>query len=160
MLALSILGAGALIGAGLYFGLRGGSPAPVPPPPSATAAAAATVAAKPASTTTATEPAVLTPEAHRKAVEEATAAVAAQKKAWTSRCWEPALAKTPEPKTSRYLIALSFNKDGALVVSGVSQVRDKPSRLDVVGCLQSALSGFSITPPGAPAALEIPIEFP
>lgn len=174
----AVLVGAAIIGAGLYFGLRAQSPAPGAPPlqpeavrPLEPPAAPNPAAPNPAIPNPATpnQPMALpamplelgTPEAKARATTDAKAAVLAEKKAnWTAKCWAPALATNKEPATSKYSLSLAFDADGKQSGQGVSELRGEPSRPDVSTCLSRQPMNLKIPPPGMPVNVEIQLEFP
>lgn len=167
LVPLSILGAGALVGAGLYFGLRERPVLAPLPEPSASAAPALPPAAPPTVAPTeavtpeppAAAPGPVSPEVITKASEDAARALEKAKKKLSDACWKPALAETPEPKTARYLFNLSFDARGKEIARGVTELRDE-SRADVGQCLRAQPIGLEIPPPGAIIAVSIALEFP
>lgn len=167
----AVLLGSAIIGAGLFFGLRAQSPAPgAPPPPPETVRPIETTAppnpappnpANPAPANPAAPFDLGSPDVKARATTDAKAAVLAEKKAnWTAKCWTPALAANKEPATSKYSLSLSFDPEGKQVGQGVSELRDAPSRPDVSSCLSRQPMSLKIPPPGMPVYVEVPLEFP
>lgn len=163
---VSIVLGGALIGGGLYFGLRDGTPASLPPtailastsPAPGTPPTAAQ--ANPPITPPATPAAPLDAEDRKRFEAEVNKAIAGLKPEWKKKCWDPAVKATAEPKTSKYTLNLSFSAEGKTVGVGWSELRDVPSRADVAQCLRQELVSVTATPPGAPTGVELPVEFP
>ena len=147
---LAIVLAGALIGAGLFFGLRS---RPEPAPYGAPGAQAALPLPGPAA-----PPAPpLDPALVRR---NGDAAAVGLKRRMIERCWQPAVAKVPTPATSRYTMDSLFTAEGVEVSRGISEVREVPSRMDVAGCLRSLPLDLRIPPPGGKVRLEFVLEFP
>lgn len=169
LVPLSILGAGALVGAGLYFGLAARpivlSPPPTPEPPSASVAPAlppsnpAPVQATPPPEPPPATPGPLPPEVVTKATDDATRALERSKKQLVETCWKPAVAETPEPKTARFIFNLSFDAQGKESARGVTELRGE-SRADVGQCLRASTGGLEIPAPGAVVAVSISVVFP
>lgn len=170
LVPLSILGAGALVGAGLFFGLRE-RPVLHPDAPSASGSHTATPILVPPASPTLKVPVVAPPEPApggpgpvspgvvTKATEDATKALEKAKTQLTESCWKPALAASPEPKSARYLFNLSFDAQGHELARGVTELRDA-SRADVGQCLRAQPLGLEIPAPGAIIAVSIAVEFP
>jgi hypothetical protein len=165
-----VIGSG-LIGLGLYFGLRASAPAPIPssstpvlmtatsqPPAASTAPAGSSEPARPTAAGTAGS---LSQEVVERVKKSATEALLAEKKAkFLPRCWEPALAREPQPATSKYLFELSFDADGRENVRGIHEPRGE-SRGDVGQCMREIPMGIRITPaPGAPVMVSVELTFP
>ena len=167
-----LLGSG-LIAAGLYFGQQRHqdprSPPPSAPSPdlpgAATPAAPATrapVAPGPAAAPPqlSSQPPLEPPAAPRDEVaRRASAALEAQRALLVERCWKPAVAKVPEPTSTKLTLSLSFDAEGLQIGRGVVEDR-ATSRADVTACVLSTLQPLSIPPPGAGAFIEIPFSLP
>ncbi|MFO0547394.1 MAG: hypothetical protein U0271_03345 [Polyangiaceae bacterium] len=176
VLAGAIIVAGGLIGLGLWAGLRERA-APQPAPPALTtsapinttttssssvavgvsALAPASVPAPPPSTT-----APLVSSATRsKAERDLRAAAEEFRTKWIkAKCWDPIVAKTPEPKISTYHLSLSVDANGNEVAHGLGEVRDKPSRQDVAACARNLQWRASVPAPGEPLTIEFDLELP
>jgi hypothetical protein len=76
-----------------------------------------------------------------------------------SPCWERLLAQEAGPVTSIYRIQLAFATDGREVGRAISEVREHPSRYDVVQCLRGFPPGLSIAPLSRPLTLEFELHF-
>ena len=174
LLPASIVLGCALIGAGLYFGLRRDD-APAAPPATPSIATTASIASEDAAAPAVAPPSPPPPAAdgatppvastagevdRTKATAEAQKAVAAWKKQLVPKCWAPMVAKAPEPATSKYSLQIAFDADGKEVGRGVSELRGTPSRADVADCLRSEKLGLSIPAPGAPITVEVELAFP
>jgi hypothetical protein len=147
-----LLGCG-LIAAALYFGLRHG--------PSSTASAPAVVASPAPPAPPALTAAATASEPPPSALAAIRAAMLAEKeRVFKPKCWQPAIAKAPEPARSSYSISTSFDATGKEVMRGVSELRDVPSRPDVAQCLRGLPMGLTIPAPGQAVTTEVSIEFP
>jgi hypothetical protein len=172
-----VIGSG-LIALGLYAGLSASGPGPsgtappalapppssalLPPPLPATGVppAAVEVSAAPSAGGVSATSSVRPPGSVEAVKQEVVKLLAEQKKAlFVPKCWQPALAKQAEPKTSRFLFSLSFDAAGVERVRGISEIRGE-SRVDVARCLREQPGGLKITPTGASVSLELFLDFP
>jgi hypothetical protein len=152
---VAIIAAGALIGLGLFFGLRSQTAGPALPADAASPTTSPVTA--PAS---ALLPLPTPPEPPRPGPATAAAvdtkAVAASlklaldqhKKMIVEQCLNPSLAKKAEPKTVKLSFNFSLDASGKQVARGVSEDR-ATSRPEVTQCIQEKLPGLSVAPPGA-----------
>ena len=162
----------AIIGAGLYFGLR--SQAPATPAPAAGAsdfgrprdgAVAGTGAAAPPPALPPRGGGLVMPgapeEVRQRAENAAREALLAEKKArFIPECWAPAIKKQPSPATSKHVFSIGFDAQGREMGRGLKEIRGQ-TRGDVSQCLRAFPMGLRISPPpGVPIVVEIPIEFP
>jgi hypothetical protein len=160
---LAIIIAGALVGTGVFFGLRQReAPRGAPPSSVAVEAAPAGTARAPAE-----PPAPLRPSpapnaptvSRDKVARDAAAALEAQRRDLGRKCWEPAVSLHPTSKSTKWVFNLSFDAEGNQTVRGVAE--DRPtSRPDVTVCVLAALQPLKIPPPGAPAYVEVPFSLP
>jgi len=140
---ISILLGGALIGVGLFLGLRERAPArPEPQGASSRAASEPRESSPPPSSP------VIDRAAVQRAVERA---LEAQRAAVVERCIPPA-ARGGGP--SRLHINITFDKDGNQIARGIIPERGDP-RLDLSACATDALPSLTIPPQGAPIALDL-----
>jgi hypothetical protein len=175
---ISILLGCALIGAGLFFGLRerpvaapptpaaaeateepDAPPRPAPSAPSAPAAPPATQAALPIPAGFALGPPAAPKAIQEAATKDATAALEALRKKLVKACWAPAVAKEPTPARSKYLYQMTFDPSGKEIARGISETRDE-SRPDVARCLREQPMGLTIPPPGAVVAVDVTLHLP
>ena len=172
VLGASIIVGCGLIATGLYAGLRanrddGPSAALATGSVGTESAAPARSASLAASVDSTAEPSTSVPlgtSSARLSFAEAEAqareAVNTEKKrVFIPKCWAPAIASNPEPKTSSYVLSLGFDAQGREVVRGVSEVRGK-SRQDVAKCLRAQPLGFNVSPLSAPTTIEVTLDFP
>ena len=153
MLPLSIVCAGALIGAGLYLGLRR-APAPSSPP-----VATSAYAPEPPE---AGAPVVLAPPTaalRAKVAADVLAALDQDRARLVRTCWEPSFKKDPKPARLTLALRFEFNPKGARVVSGVAEA-DAPSRADVSECLRAQDLVPSVPAPGTIVAVEVRWSLP
>lgn len=162
----SILIGCALIGLGLYFGLRAGRPAKAPasddvsellgteaPKRDIPAKARAPAARAPAADAQA-------PGMKAKVMEQAIQALERERPQFVKRCWEPALKEKPEPSKAKFLFNMSFDgATGREISRGISETREYP-RSDVAQCLRALPMNLSVDPPGANVNIEVFFSFP
>jgi len=91
---------------------------------------------------------------------DVTAALAAQLPALRAACWDPAIAVTPEPATSRYTFDLTVGPDGREVARGISEIRDEPSRADVARCLRELPGRLQVRAPNKATRVQVWLRFP
>lgn len=174
----SILIGCSIIGAGLYFGLKG-QPQPVAPPAAIPGAGAGTGPAGPPSATVAITvpvpqqapampapvmpglagPAV-PPEVQAAAERAATEALAAEKKSYfVPSCYKPAIEKQPQPPAAKYMVDMTFDPQGTQVTFGLNEDRSA-LRPDVAQCIRDRNLALKIPPQGYPVRVMLPLEFP
>jgi hypothetical protein len=159
---LGTIGAGSLIGLGLYLGLRSGS--------ATTAPIAAPLAGAAASAATPPAPAPMEPSQAR---AEAAKALEAQRARLTERCWKPSVERAPLPAKVEYVLNFTFDADGKQITRGTAEKlpgdggpfdpRHPPAqagRPDVTACLSGALAPVTIPPPGRSTYVEVPFGLP
>lgn len=182
---LSILIGSAIIGAGLYFGLReraaepssapaemasawpaaGGGAPPVTSGPAPLMPAASShqpIMGQPTmAQPTLAQPPLAVPDAElrQRVAADAQAALTAARARLRETCWTPALAKEPLPATSRYVFDLTFDAAGTEIARGISEVREA-SRSDVAQCLRSLPMDLHVAPPGANVGVQVTVAFP
>lgn len=161
-----LIGSG-LIAVGLFLGLRQ-RPAPddrsSSPTSTSDPAIAPTTGSAPARAldnpgrepSPAAPPAVVSNEV---AVEQATKALNAYRDGILKKCWNPAVAKQPEPKTLNLVYNFSFDPSGNQITRGVREDR-ATSRPDVRECIDGLLQPLQISPPGAGIYVEVPLTLP
>jgi hypothetical protein len=139
---VAIVVAGALIGGGLFFGLRASRPeipttatSQSPPPPPA-------------------------PVASRdKVLADVNAALEEQRARVVADCWQPAVKVKPEPPTMQVVYTYTFTAQGMQMARGIGVDR-ATSRPDVVTCLSTAVHPLTIPPPGAPVTVDVTFRLP
>jgi hypothetical protein len=152
MLPAAIVVAGAMIGGGLYLGLRARPAGTATPPPVEVAGRSGR---GPAGARPGEPPA--DPLAVRRRGQ---AAVDEFRRQMVERCWRPALAQRAEPGASRYTLEALFSADGTETARGIGEERDGPSRSDVAQCMRLQPLGLRIPPPGGPVRMQFVLEFP
>jgi len=164
---VAILAAGALIGLGLFFGLRREADGPAPSVPATLVPSASTTPSLPlgpgpiqtaTSQTATSQPlaptATATTAVDKKAIAaELKTALDQHKKMIVEQCVAPSLAKKPTPDHVNLSFNISVDANGKQVARGVSEDRET-SRADVTQCVQSRLPALSIAPPGAAVFVE------
>jgi hypothetical protein len=154
----SIVVAGGLIAAGLFFGLRASRPELPAPTPERPSVQETPVGPSPVSPAVhpprSTTPAV---DVDATAIAAATAAVEAAHAAWTASCWDTA--DTTTLKAGSYVAVLGFGANGKAIVAGVTEIREG-SDFDVARCLRTLVPAITIPAPGKPVSVEIPFEIP
>ena len=138
-LAAAIVLAGALIGMGLYFGLRSRDRLANP-----AASSARTSFPQPAQLSTERFAAALL-EYHRPEL--------------VKRCWpgQGVGARSPGPATMR--IDVTFGPDGTQVARGFLEDRGA-SQPELTACIQRALPPLRVPPPGVSVRVELPLTLP
>jgi hypothetical protein len=150
----AIIVAGALIGAGLYFGLRAS------PPVTVISSAPAGSAPPPASVAPATTPPPgIAPEIQQRVARESAAQLEALRRQLAERCWAPSVAASVEPASATFRVRLLFDAAGTRTQQGVSDASD-PRRADVAACLRAQPMTVSVTAPGAIAGVDLALELP
>lgn len=163
----SILLAGALIAAGLYFGLRGRE---VPSPPPSASSAAATVASSaqaqaPAASSVATAPVAPAPSS-APAPDLDKVKVAALKdlerhrQAITKQCLTEVPAAQPDPPGGiKVQFNVTFDAEGRQIGRGISEDREH-TRPGVGACLSRVLPALSVPPPGQTVQVFLDLSIP
>ena len=148
---ISIVVAGAFVGAGLVLGLRGRQPeAPAPARASGPARARGVPALEaPASP----------PVSQEKIAAEAAAGLEAQRAALVKKCWHPSVLTQPTPTTMLLTYNFTFDAQGNQVLRGVSVDR-ATGRADVIACLNGLVQPIHVSPPGASTYVEVPFTLP
>ncbi len=147
VLAAAILGGCALIATALYLGLAHTSPVahePVAKPPSNP------VATPPAATMIATTPKIATPTA---AQAHAAEAIAYHRGLLLARCPPPA------DTVFHFQFNITFDAHGQQVMRGIADDRRNPTST-LAQCLNEALPGLRIPPPGTTMAVDVPLQLP
>lgn len=159
---IAIVAAGALVGLGLFFGLRS---RPDPPPAAAPPAAPGTTSISaplplgppdpaPASSATPVTPPATASNVDRKATAgQARAALDQHKKKIVEACILPALAAKPTPPNVKLSFNFSFDASGKQLTRGISEDRET-GRPGITQCVQSKLPAIQIPPPGAGVFVE------
>lgn len=177
----AILAGSAIIGAGLFFGLRSrgseasvalpspigaagstqASPSPqlAPGAPGAPGAAAPGQAVAPGEAAAPAAPAGPTDELKQKVIKQVTEALEGQRKDLVKECWAPAAKANPEPALARYSFNVTFNAEGTEIARGISDVRGF-ERPDVGQCLRQRSLGLRIPPPGVNVMVDVPFTLP
>jgi len=143
--------AGALIGTGLYLGLRHRSPEqPAPSARPAAPAGAATAAAPPASR----RPAATAKDVARQAAD----ALEPHRRALVQACW-PEKGEGQRAGQARYVWNFTFNAEGRQVTRGLAEDRSNP-HLGTASCLTQKLPPIEVPPPGRTVYVEVPFQLP
>lgn len=160
LLPIAIVIAGAMVSAGLYFGLRARGPEVVPQAPSSPSQSAAATAATQGTAPEAPAPPPPAPRPDEKKVaRDAIAALEAQRAALGKACWEPFAREKPSPPHIDYVVDVTFDLAGKQVMRGLSEDR-KTARADVTACVSGRLAPLQVPPPGAVVRVEIPFRLP
>jgi hypothetical protein len=161
----AILIGSAVIAAALFFGLQQRhdphpDERPQAPPPASGAVSEAAARPRARAPEPAAPPPAPSPGASREVVtQQAGKALGAHRAALVKRCWEPAVAKAPEPRTIRYVFNLAFDAAGREVARGVIEDRET-ARIDVTRCVGENLPPIEVPPPGAVISVEVPFSLP
>jgi hypothetical protein len=177
----SIVLGSALVGMGLYFGLRARAPRepavgaasppvatslvvprPVDPAPVGTNDAPS---APPSDSLPPSDPFAVAARPARAATPDQRASVArvldvARRGRFTQKCWAPMVARSAEPSTSKYVVRSTFDEAGREAARGISELRGEPSRPDVARCLRELPLDIEVGPLGLPVSVELELAFP
>lgn len=137
----AIVLAGALIGLGLFFGLRGLAPSVVAPP-----------AAPPSPSSLP----IIDADVSRR---HATDALAYHLETLRRSCYLPAVAGEPTPPTVGFELSYTFDPEGQQIMRGLVEVRGT-ERPEVTRCLTDTLPPLRIPRPGAVVTVTLPLSFP
>jgi hypothetical protein len=135
--ALAVFAGCCVIAAALYFALR--RPAPVTPSPA---------------------PAGSAVQPHDESVRKVVAFLDGQRQRFRSECWDPIVAKQPEPATSIYVFDVTVGADGHEVLRSINEQHGR-SRSDVAQCLRAIQDApIAIAPPGESVHATWTLSFP
>ncbi|WP_437630484.1 hypothetical protein [Sorangium sp. So ce854] len=159
----AILLGSAMIAVAVYLGLRHG-PAVVAPGARPAEGAAAIQAGPVASAATAERAAAPAPPAapgvpRDEVARQAARALDAHRQALVERCYRPAIAARPEPRTVKYVFNITFDARGRQIARGLIEDRET-ARPEVTACLVGALPPVEIAPPGANVRVDVPFSLP
>ncbi|WP_437730659.1 hypothetical protein [Sorangium sp. So ce1335] len=159
----AILLGSAMISAAVYLGLRHG-PAAVAPDARPVHGTAAIQAGPGASAGAAERAAAPAPRAapsvpRDEVAKQAARALDAHRPALVERCYRPAIAAQPEPRTVKYLFNITFDARGRQIARGLIEDRET-ARPEVTACLVAALPPVEIAPPGANVRVDVPFSLP
>jgi hypothetical protein len=102
----------------------------------------------------------VSPEARAKVEASAAKAFEAQRETFKKTCWDPVVKEKPEPKTSKFVLNMTFDgATGKEISRGVNELR-KESRSDVAQCLRTLPMGLVIEPVGVNVNIDLPITLP
>ncbi|MBL9106433.1 MAG: hypothetical protein JNL82_36255 [Myxococcales bacterium] len=136
----AIVIAGAMIAAGLFFGLRGGAAPTAPPAPVAPSPPTPTPAA----------PAV----AHEVVARQASEALAYQRDLLRARCH-----RGPPQAPGSWLVNLTFDAEGRQIARGW-QAQAETTTPELTRCVGDALPPLFVPPPGRTVRVDIPLALP
>ncbi|HZF55814.1 MAG TPA: hypothetical protein VE093_44670 [Polyangiaceae bacterium] len=172
-LPAAILAAGAMIGAGLYFGLRDRPPAALPATsprapdalpsrapelPQATQAPAAPypplVVVEPG-----LPPVAAPSDLQTKTAKLVEAEIEKQRARIIKECWSPSVKNDPSPPKATIPARFLFSPDGKLSGYDVA-APEAASRADVSACIRGLKLSMSIPPPGVLVAVQVGIKLP
>ena len=175
----AILAGSALVGAGLYFGLRSrgvppsapapvesGAFAPAPSPSTPTTVTGASSRPPPSFPGAPTMPGTpvappwlsLSPKVTDDVDRDALAALQKQRPNLLARCWTPAVARDAKLEHASYTLNLAFNDQGHEIGSGiVSEASDPP---DVSACVARTRAPLDIPARGRRVQAQVPFTLP
>lgn len=158
---VAIVAAGALIGLGLYLGLREGAGARRPARVDWVSAPASTPSPAPSLAGSAPpSPGSYPTPALRASVETAAAEqLAAAHPELRRACWDPAVARVAEPAEVTLQVRITFDAAGRSTAFAVADPPDG-SRLDVATCLRAAPITLEVPPPGMRVTAALQLHFP
>jgi hypothetical protein len=148
----AILLAGALIGAGLYLGLRHRASPPAP-------ASSAVVPVVPPRRPVPLAPPAAAAELQARVTEQVRGALEQQRSTFVERCWSPSAQKSPEPASARYSFNITVDARGVEIARGISEDR-AAFRADVGQCLRGLGDKIAVSPPGATVQVTVPLTLP
>ena len=161
----AVLLAGAMIAAGLFFGLRGRDSTP-PPASSGSSVDSASPAPGPVGAPVTAQPARETAPAAPAATVDRSAVTAAAAKdldrhraAIVDKCVKPALAQRPEPSRVNYVFNVTFDAQGKQIARGMLEER-QGGRPEITQCMNDALPSLEIPPPGNSVQVDLPWTLP
>lgn len=162
----AIVVSGALIGAGLFLGLRGASSGTAPPasPPSAEPVTPAGSAAIPGAADAPVPPSAapagpVSAELQGKVRKQALEALEKHRAQIVKECWDPSFAKDPTPPKARFPLRFLFDSKGKAVVSGAGEPLEA-SRADVSQCIREMKLPISVPPPGTDISVQLELTLP
>jgi len=151
----AIVIAGALVGAGVYFGGRRGAETPPRDSPSAPAPALDPPRASPP----APPPVAPLPADKARVAADAAAALDEQRATLVEKCWAPSARAQPTPPSMKLTYNFTFDAQGNQLARGVTLDR-ATARADVTSCLNGAVLPIHVPPPGASVAVDVPFALP
>jgi len=143
---IAIVIAGALLGTGIYLGLRGDQKS-------------ARVALDPAANGASTAPSPRPAVSEEALTKEVVSALEGSRATLRTTCWEPAAQVRPTPAQARLTFEFTFAADGTQIGRGVREDRHA-SRPDVTACVLALLPPIRVQPPGANARVEVSFALP
>lgn len=159
---VAIVIAGALVGLGVYFGLRN-QRASATAGAAITAVASSVGAAAPTPVVATTAAPISPPPAPPVSRDAVAAAVAkaldAMRADLLAKCWEPHVRAHPGAKPFKIRVNVSLGPDGKQVARGISEDR-RNDRSNVGMCLTQSMPAIEIAPPGGPVFVEVPFSLP
>jgi hypothetical protein len=165
LLPASILFAGAMIGAGLYFGLRNHQQADVNLSTVTAVATSSAVSTTPLQTNT-KKPSEPNPrvdnvstEIQAKVAAELSALLEQHRNDIVKACWAPSLEIDPVPASATFHVRALVRPDGTVGSFGVNDALAK-SRLDVSQCLRVIKLPLRMTAPGMTVGVQIQFTLP
>lgn len=151
---------GGMVGAGVYFGLRGSqaqapttATAPPPTAPASTAAPAPTISLPAATATPSGAPKELVVAQVKAALEPYKAVVAKD-------CWRAEGEKTSRFTTARWTFNFTFAADGSQITRGISDDPEHPASAVLTACVLKAIPPLKIAAPGATVYVDVPFSAP
>lgn len=160
----AILAAGAMIGAGLFLGLRSRpviTEAPPEPPPVITpyepeAAPPSSASPEPAPPAAEELPSA---ELREKVTEQAVKALKKHHARIVEECWKPSFKKDPKPAKVTIPLRFIFTAEGTIQAFGVGQLAE-PSRAGLSGCIHDLKLPVTVPPPGQVTAVQVNMKLP
>jgi hypothetical protein len=150
----AIIAAGALIGLGVFFGLRERAPQANSDP------AKYQVTSPITSVNQQRAPPVVDMMAVQQGVSEQISQILdAKKDALRNTCWKSAVAADQSVKPARWVFNFTFGPDGKQIVRGIAEQRGTGSA-ELTQCVTSALVPFEVKPPGVVTSVDVPFQLP
>lgn len=152
-LAVAVLAAGAMVGAGLYFGLRS-QQQPSAPLPSAQPTPSAPALPPPVPVLGGATPGEVA--ATRRAVAEA---IDKARSGLVKSCWDPSAKTKPEPKKVTLTFVGTIGIEGKPTSWAVSEHREA-MRSDIINCVQMGLASIQVPRPAKPVMVDVDFGLP
>ena len=162
----AIVASGALIGAGLFFGLRAGpsheAPSAAPSsvePVHSQSPLADTPGAEPSSPPAPPPPGRPSRELEDAVQKQAREALEKHRARIVAECWDPSFKKDPTPPKASFVLRFMFDSKGQAFVTGAG-APPEASRADVSQCLRDMKLPLSVRPPGMEVGVQLELTLP
>lgn len=79
---------------------------------------------------------------------------------WIETCWNPAVAASPTPASSKHIFDITVDAAGTEIARGISEVRGEPSRDDVGACLRADHELIHVPAPKVQVRVSVWVRLP